>query len=325
MTDVGQAEGGLTPGEPAADDIILPFQIHPEGSDNSVFHGRLVRFGPLIDEILHQHRHPDPVARLVGECCALTAALAGGLKYDGIFTLQIQSDGPVSLVVTDVTTVGELRAYARYDPEKILGLEDVPGTHVPTLLGRGHLAFTVDQGPRTDRYQGMVELAGDTIAGCATHYFRQSAQLDAAVMLAADRAGPRRKNGEIGWRAAGIVLQRLADARTASLGSADGDDPWRRAMILMATGTEVEILDPALPARRFVHRLFHQEGLELSAPRQLTRGCRCSPSRIVSVLRGLPRPEVEQLAVDGRIEVTCEFCNREFVLDLDELGPAHDR
>jgi molecular chaperone Hsp33 len=322
MAEVGQAEGRLAPVEPTAvDDIILPFQIHPEGPGNSVFHGRLVRFGPLIDEIVRQHRHPDPIARLVGECCVLTVALAGGLKYDGIFTLQIQSDGPVSLVVTDVTTAGELRSYAKYDEAKIPGPEDAPGTHVPTLLGRGHLAFTVDQGPDTDRYQGLVELAGETIAECATHYFRQSAQLDAAVMLAADRTGPRREDSEIGWRAGGLVLQHLADGEPASLGSADGDDPWRRAMILMATGTEAEILDPALPARRFVHRLFHEEGLEISAPRRLTRGCRCSPSRIVSVLRGLPRSEVEKLAIGGQIEVTCEFCNREFVLDLDQLGP----
>ena len=82
-----------------ADDRILPFQIEAQG-----LRGRLVRMGPLADEILHRHDYPAPVARLLAEMLALAALLAGALKYEGVFTLQTSGDGPLRLMVADLTS-----------------------------------------------------------------------------------------------------------------------------------------------------------------------------------------------------------------------------
>jgi molecular chaperone Hsp33 len=87
----------------------------------------------------------------------------------------------------------------------------------------------------------------------------------------------------------------------------------------MATGTDVEMLDPELPATRYLHRLFHQERLRVSPARALRCGCRCSADRVVTVLRSMPRAEIVELADDGVIEVKCEFCAAAYRFMADDL------
>src|SRR5579875_430592 len=149
---------------PIADDIVQPFQVDPFR-----LRGRLVRLGPLLDRILTRHDYPAPVAAMLGEAIALAVSLSGALKYDGIFTLQTKGDGPVRLLVADVTASGDVRGYAQFDAARLAQAAPTKAP-VPTLLGAGYLAFTVDQGEDTERYQGLVELVGATLADCAHHY-----------------------------------------------------------------------------------------------------------------------------------------------------------
>ena len=306
MPDAGAGPERGGAGRPV-DDLIQPFQLESAKDGEARLSGRLARLGEAVDDVLRRHDYPEPVAHLLGEAIALSATLAGALKFDGIFTLQIQGDGPVSLLLADVQTKDDaerylVRGYAKYDAD---ALEQHDAETV--LLGTGYFALTVDQGPHTDRYQGMVEITGSTLAECAQHYFRQSQQMDAAISLSAGRTGP---GGT--WRAGGIMVQRIADDPNVQLPSDDGDDTWRRVMMLMATGTEDELLDPALSAQRYLFRLFHEEGVRVTDPRPVMRGCRCSADRVFNVLVQLPREDLDDLVVDGMLEVTCEFCNETY-------------
>ena len=135
------------------DDVIQPFQLDP-----FALRGRLVRLGPTVDRILAQHDYPKPVATLLGEAITLAVLLAGALKYDGVFTLQTKGDGPVRLLVADVKTDGAVRGYAQYDATRlgeVASGDDGESPSVPELLGSGYIAFTVDQGDDTERYQGI--------------------------------------------------------------------------------------------------------------------------------------------------------------------------
>src|SRR5580700_1053392 len=183
------------------DDLVQPFQI-----EASSLRGRLVRLGPAVDTILTRHAYPDAVAAMLGEAIALAVVLAGALKYDGVFTLQTKSDGPVRLIVADVSTEGAVRGYAQYDAARLGESAPRPGQSpsVPELIGSGYIAFTVDQGEDTERYQGIVELIGSNLAECAQHYFRQSEQIQAGIKLSVARSGPKGT-----WRAGGLMLQRV--------------------------------------------------------------------------------------------------------------------
>lgn len=295
------------------DDIVQPFQI-----DANALRGRLVRLGPVVDDILARHAYPGPVAVLLGETLALCAALAATLKFEGVFSIQARGDGPVTLLVADVSTDGDIRGYARYEPERLGGIDtsdDQSPAPISKLLGSGILAFTVDQGGDTELYQGIVSLEGDTLADCVHHYFRQSEQLPTRVLLAVDRSTA----GD--WRAGALMVQKLpAEGGHDATDVEMGDEDWDRALALMGTCSSAEMLDPELSPHKLLYRLFHEDGVRVYETRSLKAGCRCSRDRIVDVLRGIGPEEMSDLEQDGRVEVVCEFCNRKYLFDQTDLA-----
>ena len=295
----------------AASDLIQPFVL-----EVPALRGRLVRLGPLVETVVSRHDYPPSVEVLLGEMLALVGVLSSMLKFDGVFTLQTKGDGPVGMAVVDMTTDGELRAYAEFDAARLSGRATVPegdGASARALLGEGYIAFTVDQGPHTERYQGIVELRGGTLADCLQHYFRQSEQLKTAVKLAAGRI-------DGAWRAGGLLLQQMPEAKTDGTALAnDEEDNWRRAVVLMASCTEHELLDPALSDHDLLFRLFHDERVRVFRPRPLTTGCRCSQERLERILRSLPPDEVAEMKVGDEVIMTCQFCNTEYRFDEPAL------
>ncbi|EME67966.1 33 kDa chaperonin [Paramagnetospirillum caucaseum] len=294
-------------------DTVLPFSVM-----GGAVRGRLARLGDALDTILgDQHAYPVPVAALLAETMALAAVLATSMKFDGIFTLQAQGDGPVSLLVADVTSGGDVRAHARFDAARLDKVPAAARASVPALLGKGYLAFTVDQGPETDRYQGIVELEGPTLEDCARAYFKQSEQLDTAI-----EAMVRPPADGRGWAAAALMIQRMP----AGSGSApillaeEGEESWRRAEILLGSVTGAELVDSVLTPEQVLYRLYHAEQLVVFEAKALRARCRCSRTKVEATLRSLPADEVAAVADgDGRIVVTCEFCRADHVFRLSEL------
>lgn len=300
--------------DPIQDDLVQPFMLETSG-----IRGRLVKLGDSLNTILGRHSYPQPVATALGELLLLAAVLSSMLKFTGVFTLQVKGDGAVNIMVADITSQGELRGYAGFDAEKVAALATVPrdggNCSVPELLGKGYLAFTVDQRSDSDRYQGIVELDGESLSDCLLHYFRQSEQIQTGLLVAVGQDGQGR------WRGGGLGLQHLPDEAKASGQNEDlREEDWRRSMILQASCTEAELLDVDLPANDLLFRLFHEEGVRVFERREVAFGCRCSSSRLEAVLAQMPREEVETLKVDGVVVATCEFCSTDYRYDDDALN-----
>ena len=311
MTNTAAAKVTLSP---APHDFVRTFRL-----DKAGVRGRQVRLGNAPNTVLVQHDYPAPVSHLLGELIALSTLLASTIKYDGVFTVQTRGDGPLSMTVADVTNAGTLRGYADFDPDAVTAaLSGGEEGSVPRLLGAGHLAFTVDQGPDTERYQGIVALEGESLSECAHNYFRQSEQIATAIQLAAERVAGA-------WRAGALMLQHepgggghdrplgrdsLPDTPGAGLEDQEANEDWRRAVILMSSVTPGELLDPALSSDALLFRLFHEESVRVHPPRPLAFGCRCSRDRVENTLKALPQAEIKALNIDGRVVVTCQFCNK---------------
>ncbi|HLT01199.1 MAG TPA: Hsp33 family molecular chaperone HslO [Geminicoccaceae bacterium] len=298
-----------------ADNLLRPFQL-----ERSTLRGRVVRLGDLVDQVLTRHDYPEPVGRLLGELFVLAATLAGGLKFNGTFSLQIRSDGPVSLMLADCTNDGAMRGYARYDEAAVAAAS---GSDVEALLGQGHLAFTVDQNEAGQAYQGIVELSGPTLTDCMQAYFRQSQQIQTGLKIAVDRI----EAGEgLRWRAGGIMIQRVADEAKDIWGEERATEDWRRTMLLLATATAAELIDPYLPPERLLLHLFHEEGVRVFTPLNLRFGCRCTRERVEALLRRFPEDELDDMKDDdGEVVVTCQFCNVDFRFDDAQLARLHGR
>jgi len=296
-----------------ADDLVQPFEIEPFR-----LRGRLVRLGPMLDTIVKRHDYPAPVAALLGEAIALAVALASALKYEGVFTLQTKGDGAIRLLVADVTSAGAVRGYAQYDAAKLAEATALPGTgSVPRLMGAGYLAFTVDQGEDTERYQGIVALEGATLADCIHHYFRQSEQIATGIKVAVaqDEAGI--------WRGGCLMVQRLpTDERSAIVATREEiEDGFRRALILMGSSTSAELTDPKLAPEALLYRLFHEDGVRVFRVHGVRAECRCSRERIERVLRSLPSSERQDLGeADGSVTVTCQFCNEAYRFEPEAVS-----
>src|SRR5664280_1365023 len=197
------------PAATSADDTVMPFEVAALD-----LRGRVVRLGPVVDQILTRHAYPVPVAKLLGEAVVLTIMLGSALKIDGRFILQTKTDGPVRMLVVDFTAPGKVRACAGFDKDRVAATIASGKADAGALLGHGHLAMTVDQGPDMSRYQGLVALDGGTLEDAAHEYFLRSEQIPTRVRLA---VGEEWRGGEgerprHRWRAGGMLLQFLPKA-----------------------------------------------------------------------------------------------------------------
>lgn len=303
---------------PPVPDLVVPQGVQPFHLEGRPVRGRLIRLGVLADALLSRHDSPAAITRLVGQALALTAGLASALKYRGSFSVHAKGDGAVSMLVADCTDDGQLRGHAglrREALEELLALE--PDPPAGALLGSGYIAFTADQGPEMDRYQGIVALEGGTLAEMTHHYFATSEQLRAEIRLACART-------PAGWRAAALILERVAsDGGIQDAPDVDADDAWATAIALAATLTEAELLDDALDGAHLLHLLFSTEGLVLDRARALSYGCRCSRAKLAAVLGGFTDTDLDDMAdAAGDITMTCEFCNHDFVFPRAEVRRA---
>lgn len=317
----------------AGDDHVVPFQV-----ETLDVRGRAVQLGPMLDQILARHAYPEPVARLLAEVVVLTVLLGTSLKFDGKLIIQTQGDGPVDLLVCDFTAPQNVRAYARFD-ETRLDAALASGQSAPhQLLGKGVLAFTIDQGAHTQRYQGLVALDGDTLEEIAGAYFRQSEQIPTRVRISAAELFDRDEQGKPRhrWRAGGVLAQFLPAApermRQRDLHGGDGDDGtgavfneddlWLEARSLVETIDADELTDPTVGAERLLFRLFHERGVRVFEPQPVLDRCSCSRDKIQNVLSGFTAEEIDDSVEDGKIGVTCEFCSSHYEFQRSEIETA---
>ena len=325
MTNPDVAIPIRAPSTTSEDDTILPFEVAALD-----LRGRVVRLGPAVDEILARHDYPAPVAKLLGEAIVLTALLGSSLKFEGRFILQAQTDGPVSFLVVDYKAPDHLRAYARYDAAR-LGTAKDSGT----LLGRGHLAMTIDQGPDMSRYQGLVALDGGSLEDAAHEYFLRSEQIPTKVRLAVGEEWRSSDGGKHRWRAGGMLMQFLPKAperaRQADLHPGDApegaevhsvaeDDAWVEARSLIDTVEDVELIDPELSGERLLYRLFHERGVRVFNPLSLKAQCSCSRDAVASMLKSFSSDDRAAMVKDDKVVVTCEFCSSVYQFTPDEAG-----
>ncbi|MGD8934952.1 MAG: Hsp33 family molecular chaperone HslO [Thiogranum sp.] len=256
--------------------------------------GELVHLDASWRAMLERQDYPSAVRNLLGEALAAAALLSATVKIDGSLQLQLHGDGPVSLLLAEVTAQGTLRGLAHWHGE-------VPDGKLGEQVGAAaRLALTIDPGGGGERYQGLIAVEKDTLAATLEDYFQRSEQLATRLWLA---AGER--------RASGMLLQRLPGR------SRDAED-WNRDVFLGDTVSPEELLD--LTARELLRRLFHEEDVRLFDAEPLSFRCSCSAERIETMLRGLGYDEVRDiLEQEGDVQVSCEFCRQVYAYDAVDV------
>lgn len=287
---------------PIYTDSCLAFQI--EGQD---IKGRIIRLDKTLNSVLDKHNYPDDVARELGQAMALAAMLGSMMKYDGILTLQVKSDGKIQTLVSDFSTNGNgsgvVRGYCGINEDK-----------TPALGDDGQLMITMDQGQYMERYQGIVKLVGNSLKDSAEEYFQTSEQLPTHLMISCDK-------GEDGrWAAAAIMIQHLArNTEENPQEETETRDHWNTATILLSSVKTAELLDQHLSLQDLLLRLYHESGVRVFTATDMTTGCRCSEKKLRNVLASFTTDELKDYAEDGIITITCEFCMTNHKFEVKKL------
>jgi len=289
------------------DNKVTPFKV-----GDSPVRGRVVQLGSVIDKILIAHDFGTNVSELVGETAVLAALMGAALKFDGKLIFQIQGNGPLSLVVADYAADGALRAMA--------SVHGVPGeAGFEALLGKGHIAITIDQGADMERYQGVTPIEGEKLEKAAVAYFMQSEQIPTIIRLAVGKISRPGAGDE--WRAGGIMAQFIpAEGGTRERGeeilkSEDDKEMWDRAAAFVESTQADELLDPSISTDTLLYRLFHEDGVRVFEPTGVRAECGCNAEKIGAVLSKYSEADLADMVEDGFIRVSCEFCRTSYLFD----------
>ncbi len=271
--------------------------------------GRIVCMGDALDNILRGHDYPDVVARLLGEAVMISVLVARALKFEGKLMVQAQgtNEGAVSLVAAECTTSGEVRGYARYDEISLSGiLKDNKNPDAKALMGGGTFAMTIDQGAKTDLYQGLSAIEGASLGDCAEHYFAQSEQIPTRLKLSVGELQSGSDN--LQWRGSALMVQKIADDEARE----ESGEAWDLSKAVMGTLSDEEFLDPDLPSETLLYRLFHEQGVALLEAQNIEAKCTCSKERLLAAIKNFDKAAQEEMLENGIIKAKCQFCNTDY-------------
>jgi molecular chaperone Hsp33 len=294
--------------------FIIPFHIK-----NTPIRGRYVRIESIPTTI--SNRYPLIINKLLIELSLMSLLTSYCFKFNGRFTLQITSTGPVKLAVVDIhNDTGLIRLCCRFDEETLPQLND---THrsipIHQLFKNGNLAFTIDPQESIDnvnqRYQGIVELQGETLSECMHYFFRQSEQLDTGIVIASEHK-PLNDNPN-NFMGAGIMIQKLP----VNVGDENAHETWVDYMAYLGTLKPDEMIQK--DGHDILNRLFWEKGVISETPISVNFGCTCSREKIKDMLNGFNQTDRDHIQNQSSlIEVECEFCGTIHVIEENELTPA---
>ena len=265
--------------------------------------GHLVHLDAAWAALIEHRDYPEAIRDLLGQAVAASLLLAATIKFEGVLSLQLRGDGPVHLMLAQCTSGLGVRGLAHCGDAKI------EGTRVGDLIGAGNMTVTLESDDGSQRYQGIVPIAGDRLAESLQIYFESSEQLPTRLWLHADALG-----------VSGMLLQKLPQGSSpAGEDAAAIEDAWRRVQLVADTLTPEELR--SLSDEEILHRLFNEDDVRLFEPSPVYFRCRCSRERVAGMLQGLGESETRSvLAERGAVEVRCDFCNRAYVFDKVDVA-----
>ncbi|WP_026471544.1 Hsp33 family molecular chaperone HslO [Alkanindiges illinoisensis] len=264
--------------------------------EHSPVRGEVVHLAETLQTILKQRDYPKAIELLLGELLAGSALLASTLKIKGRLSLQIQGSGSLKWAMAECNHLGELRALAEWNDDPVLLQADNGNVALGTL--KDGVLFINIEPEHGERYQGIVPLEAESLAGCLTQYYDLSAQIPTRLALACD-----------GEQAGGLLIQLLP--RNDEEETLVDEDLWPRLTLLTNTLKADELI--YLPSQEVLYRLYNEEEVRLPEQENLSFGCTCSRERCEQALRQVGQETVQELlAEQNEIKMDCQFCNAQY-------------
>ncbi|ASQ44819.1 Hsp33 family molecular chaperone HslO [Legionella clemsonensis] len=259
--------------------------------ENASIRGEIAHLQETYQTIMRQRPYPAMIKNLLGEALVSCLLLTGSIKFKGDLSLQFQGDKRLPLLIVQCDNLLRLRAFAKYEE----GLQVID--YAEAFL-KGQMVLTINQYNHTQAYQSVVPIQSTSMSENLMAYFAQSEQIASRVWLAV--------NDDM---AAGMLLQLMPGQDTQQR-----EQFWEYAVQLGQTVSEHELL--TLDNQTLLYRLYHETEVRLFDSRTASFKCRCSEEKMKQVLTIIGEEDAKQLLAErGQIEVTCDFCNKQYCFD----------
>ncbi len=278
---------------------VIPFKLR-----NNAVRGNIVRLQNVVSEIVKRHAYPANIESLFADTLSITACLGSRMKHEGVFTIQAKGSGDVSTLFSDITSDGFLRGYVNL----ISGFSNIE-SNLKSLMGSGHVLFTLDQGKHTKRYQGIVSLEEPSISKITELYFNNSEQLE-TKFLAFNYFDIEKDNRKNLFSAGLIMLQKMPVKN--GFDEESNEEIWQNSLNFLSTLGKEEFLSTNLTSEEILFRLFNELEITVFDKIIIQDKCRCSEEKIKFAIENLSKKELREIIDEnGNVKVVCEFCKKE--------------
>ena len=252
------------------------------------------------------HNSTPVVTAAIGRTLAAASIIGSTMKKDDAsVTVRVNGGGPVGSIIAVSDSEGNARVYVQ-NPQADMPLNSSGKLDVGGVVGRKGMLSVIKDFGAGEPFVGSVELVSGEIAEDFTSYFAVSEQIPAACAL-----GVLIDRDFTVLAAGGYIVQLLPGAEDGIVEILERN--------IAATGTVTNVLKD--------HSLEH---LIFSVMADLSPGileyisveyrCSCSSERVMSVVSGLDRNEIEDMKKSGEpIEVTCQFCDKVYLIPPEEI------
>ena len=273
--------------------------------------GKIRIFAAETTELVNraqQIHHSYPIATAaLGRLLTAAAMMGTMLKGENdTITLRIKGDGPLEGVLAVGNAKGEVKGYS-VNPGVVLP-DKVPGKlNVGGAVGKGTLAVICDMGMK-EPYVAQIELVSGEIAEDLTAYYAISEQVPSAIALGVlvDTDGSVIKAG-------GFILQLMPESTD--------EDAKRLEKTIAALPPITTMLKDDMTCEDIIFRVT--EGFDMLVYHEAVTPayvCDCSRERVERALISMGRDEMQKLIDEqGHAELTCQFCDKVYQFNKDEL------
>ena len=243
---------------------------------------------------------------------ALGRLLMGGammgsmMKGDkDLLTLQIQCSGPAKGLTVTADSKGNVKGFPL---QNIVELPPRSDGHlnVGQALDLGILTVIKDLGLK-EPYSGQCELRTGEIAEDLTYYFATSEQIPSAVGL-----GVLIEKDCSVKQAGGFIIQLMPFTPDEVV------DKLEQKIAQIPSVTEM--LERGMTPEQILEEILGDLDLEITDTMPAQFVCDCSKERISRALSTINKKDLDDIINDGEsIEVKCQFCNKAYRFEIDEL------
>ncbi|MEY3910158.1 MAG: 33 kDa chaperonin [Pseudomonadota bacterium] len=261
--------------------------------ENTDIRGNYVKLNHTIEEATQHQALPQNIHIALGELMVASSLLASTLKLDGSLTLQIQTNGPLKLLIAECNENLGIRGTVKWNGpiESIAPID---------LIKEGHFIITLIQKNAKTPYQGIVPMEGNSISELLENYMLRSEQIQTKLWIHSQENIFH-----------GLLIQKLPFNSSAEALDHDA---------MTSAWEDIVTIHPALEASKILQTIFSSETIRLYDPSYPNFACSCSKKSVENMLRLIGKKECESIIEEqSSITIHCDFCNECYKYSEDEV------